>query len=92
LPSAEEAREAALHLQLGPSGPERRPNAFWNAVFDKNIVSTKRQLREPRRFERRLNVHVVIGHVRDELGVGLRLVPASHDAECDAYVAAAGTG
>jgi len=44
-------------------------------------------LREPRCLEGRLNIHLEIDHVGDELRVGLRLVPTAHDPERDPRVA-----
>ena len=46
-----------------------------------HVAAGERELRHARGFERRLNVHAVIDDVGDELRVGLRLVPAAHDAE-----------
>jgi len=45
-----------------------------------------------RRFEGSLNIHLEVDHVGDELRVGLRLVPAAHDAEGHASVALLGEG
>ena len=45
------------------------------------------QLGEARRLQRGLDVHSPVHHVGDELGVGLRLVEPSHDAEADMDVA-----
>src|SRR6266852_3320106 len=52
-----------------------------------SIATPEGQLREPGGLERRLDVHLEVHDVGDKLRVRLRLVPAAHDAEGDAYVA-----
>ena len=52
-----------------------------------NIAAFEGVLGEARLFERGLDVHAVVDDVGDELRVGLRLVPAAHDAEADVDVA-----
>ena len=56
-------------------------------VFQLNVAAAKSVFGETRRFESRLDVHLEIHNVGDELGVSLRLVPASHDPECHARLA-----
>src|SRR5438067_11952550 len=58
-----------------------------NERFDFNITPRERVLPEPAGLERFLYRHAVIGDVRHELGVRLRLIEAAHNPEPDAYVA-----
>src|SRR5947199_3703335 len=60
---------------------------FWYSRFDPHIAAPHRELREPRRFERRLNIHLVIDEIRNELRLGMRLIDASHNPKADVCVA-----
>src|ERR1700722_1352550 len=57
------------------------------AILDEQVAAGEGVLRKAGSLERGLNVHLEIDDIRDELRVGLRLIPTAHDAEGDAYVA-----
>ena len=52
-----------------------------------DIAAVEGSLGEAGLFERGLHIHSVVDDVGDELRVGLRLVPAAHNAEADVDIA-----
>ena len=87
LAAADQAREGALHVNLVPLLRQRQTDRRGHTRFHRDVAAGEGELGHARGFERRLDVHAVIDHVRDELHVGLRLVPSAHDAEGHLHVA-----
>src|SRR5581483_2108578 len=57
-----------------------------DAGFHLNVTAFESSLREPRRFQSRLNIHSKIDDIGDKLRMRLGLVPTAHDAETDVDV------
>src|SRR5689334_12610410 len=64
-------------------------NLRGDAGFYVNVAAFKCGFGKPRRLKSGLNVELMVDDVRNELRMGLGLVPASHDAESDSHLAAA---
>jgi hypothetical protein len=62
------------------------PDVFRDASFDIDIAALEGLFGEAGLFQRQLNVHAAIYHIRHELRVCLSLVPAAHDSERDTCV------
>ena len=60
-----------------------RPDDFRHAGLDQQLTSAGRWFGKTRRFERSLNVHLVIGDVGHKLHLRLRLIHAAHDTKGD---------
>ena len=67
---------------------ETLANVFGHARFHHHVRTWERQLHEARRLERLLDVQAMVNDVRDDLHVGLRLIPPAHHAEPGAEVTA----
>src|SRR6185437_12318686 len=81
-------RVVAAQLYSMPAGGERPANALWNAALHVDIAPVESHLGEARRLHRGLDVHTVVDHIGDELGMRLRLIEAAHDAEGDPLLTA----
>ncbi len=84
-----------MMLQQSPCTSSSCPRAArpaWTSAGILHSTATSRPSNDSfvkrGRLESGLDVHAAIDHVRDKLRVGLRLIPAAHDAERDARVAA----
>ena len=64
-------------------GGETAARGVAHQRLDLNVASRERQLREPARLERFLNIEAEVGDPGHELRVGLGLVPSAHDPESD---------
>jgi len=62
------------------------------AIFHLQVAAIEGAFCEARGFEGGLDIHFVIGEIGDELGVSLRLIPATHDAEGYADVSSLSEG
>src|SRR5207247_1328973 len=79
---------ARLHDdELVTKGREIATRRRGDQRFDLHVTSREGALREPAGLERLLDVQTVVDDVRDELGMGLRLIEPAHDAEPDPDVA-----
>src|SRR5258706_11368577 len=76
----------AAHDDLMPERRELLARGFGNARLEIHIAAGEGFLREAGRVHGALHIHSEIDHVRDELRMRLRLVPAAHDTERDADV------
>src|SRR5438105_10306036 len=81
LTTANDARECPFQFNLVSLGCKLVAHFLRNAVFHHHVASAKGMLAETWGFQRRLNVHLEIREIGDELRVRLRLVPTSHDSE-----------
>src|SRR4029077_12778333 len=63
------------------------PYCVRDAGLHLDVAAAEGSLREARRLERHLYVHSEIHNIGHELGVRLRLVPATHNAESDRKIA-----
>src|SRR6185312_2259855 len=66
---------------------EARAHVRRNRLLHFDIAASECWFGESRLFERGLDVHAEVNNVGNELRLGLRLVPAAHDAEADMNVA-----
>ena len=86
LAAAHPARKIRQHFQIMAARRKPLAHAGRHPILDHHVAAAKGQLGEARSFQRRLDVHVVVHQVRNELRVRLRLVVAAHDAEADVDV------
>src|SRR6202158_3814158 len=87
LSAADVRGKCSQHLNLVPLGRQFIARRRRNAVLHHHVAACKRKLRKPWRLQRRLNVHLEVRDVRDELRVRLRLIPSAHNAKCHSRLA-----
>jgi len=85
LPPTECSTSRLRNVELMPQCRQFLPNLFRHQRFDVHIASLETSFREAAGFHRFLNVESVIRNVRHELGVRLRLIESTHDAEADTH-------
>src|SRR5262245_42631068 len=88
LAAAHHVRELPLQIDLVASLLEATANTLGEPRLHHHVGAGERQLDETRRLEGLLDVQAVVDDVRDDLDVGLRLIPASHHPETDAEMIA----
>src|SRR5262249_25777818 len=87
LARTEEGRIGRANIQFVTSGDKLLLHSGRNAVLDADLATSGRLDRETRRIDRSLNVHLEIDEVGDELGLRLRLVHSTDNAEADMQIA-----
>src|SRR5208337_2948647 len=87
LPAAHVRGKGAEEGDLVSLGGKIVAGLLREAVLQLDVAAFKGTFGESRSLQRRLNVHLEIHEIRDELRVRLRLVPAAHDAERHAKIA-----
>src|SRR5262245_41345537 len=78
------AAPGLCNIQLVTKRGRFPANRFGNELFDTNVASLERSLRETACLESFLNGEAIIRNAGDELGMSLRLIEAAHDSKADA--------